>query len=69
MDEYFLDNFDKKEEDIITTSTNKEEWDYGGAYIRGSETNMLEIKNKDALIDKKILVFRDSYQAPMTLDI
>ncbi|MDK2562910.1 hypothetical protein QOZ84_05065 [Romboutsia sedimentorum] len=65
--EFSLNGKNKKEEDIITTCRDKKEWDYGGAYTRGSETNMLEIKNKDALIDKKILVFRDSYQAPTTL--
>ncbi|RDY27266.1 hypothetical protein CHL78_009765 [Romboutsia weinsteinii] len=64
--EYLLNKNVKKEEEILATSRDKNEWDYGGAYIRGAQTNILEIKNKDALVDKKILVFRDSYQAPTT---
>jgi hypothetical protein len=68
---YFLNDGKKdkkiKEEDVIATLRNKNEWDYGGAYVRGSVCNILKIKNADALIDKKILVFRDSYQAPTTL--
>ena len=55
-----------KEEEIIATSRNKKSWDYGGAYIRGAQTNILNIKNDKALVDKKILIFRDSYQAPTT---
>lgn len=64
--EYFLNGKPKKEKHILATSRNKKEWDYGGAYIRGAQTNILEIKNKNALVDKKILIFRDSYQAPTT---
>ena len=56
-----------KEENIIATSRHKKEWDYGGAYIRGDKCNILKIKNSNALTNKKILVFRDSYQAPTTL--
>lgn len=56
-----------QEEDVIATSRNKEKWDYGGAYIRGNTCNILKIKNNSALIDKKVLIFRDSYQAPTTL--
>ncbi|MGF7058510.1 DHHW family protein [Brassicibacter mesophilus] len=69
--EYFLNNGKKdekvKEEDVIATLRNKDKWDYGGAYIRGAQCNMLKIRNKNSLTDKKILVFRDSYQAPTTL--
>lgn len=61
--EYLLNKKVKKEEEILATSRDNNEWDYGGAYIRGDKTNLLEIKNKEALFDKKILVFRDSYQA------
>ncbi|MBU5675382.1 hypothetical protein KQI88_02995 [Alkaliphilus sp. MSJ-5] len=68
---YFLNDGKKdkraEEIDVIATSRNKKKWDYGGAYIRGNVCNILKIKNDDALIDKKILVFRDSYQAPTTL--
>lgn len=64
--EYLLNGKKKKEDAILATSRNKNDWDYGGAYIRGAQTNILEIKNKDALLDKKILIFRDSYQAPTT---
>lgn len=63
---YELNGEKKKEEDIIATSRDKKEWDYGGAYIRGAQTNILTIKNDNALVDKKILIFRDSYQAPTT---
>ncbi|MGX4600040.1 alginate O-acetyltransferase AlgX-related protein [Faecalimicrobium sp. JNUCC 81] len=63
---YEINGKKKKEEDIIATSRNDKEWDYGGAYIRGAQTNILNIKNEDALVDKKILIFRDSYQAPTT---
>ncbi|MEG1141702.1 MAG: hypothetical protein RSE41_04540, partial [Clostridia bacterium] len=68
--EYFLNNGkkDKKvdENKVIAISRNKDSWDYGGAYIRGAQCNMLKIKNKNALVDKKVLIFRDSYQAPNT---
>lgn len=63
---YELNGKSKKEEEIIATSRNKKSWDYGGAYIRGAQTNILNIKNDKALVDKKILIFRDSYQAPTT---
>jgi len=69
--EYFLNDGRKdiklQAEDVIATLRDKDEWDYGGAYIRGGVCNMLKIKNDNALTDKKILVFRDSYQAPTTL--
>lgn len=69
--EYFSNNGkeDKRveEEKVIATSRNKKKWDYGGAYIRGNVCNILKIRNDKALIDKKILIFRDSYQAPNTL--
>lgn len=63
---YDLNGKKKKEEEVIATSRNNKEWDYGGAYIRGAQTNILNIKNDKALVDKKILIFRDSYQAPTT---
>ncbi|MDB8791082.1 hypothetical protein PN398_10115 [Romboutsia sp. 1001216sp1] len=63
---YEINGKKKKEEEVIATSRNDKEWDYGGAYIRGAQTNILNIKNEDALVDKKILIFRDSYQAPTT---
>lgn len=63
---YELNGKEKKEEEVIATSRNDKEWDYGGAYIRGAQTNILNIKNDKALVDKKILIFRDSYQAPTT---
>lgn len=64
--EYSLNGKKVNQEDILASSRKKDQWDYGGAYIRGSKTNILNIKNNDALIDKKILIFRDSYQAPTT---
>lgn len=68
---YFLNDGEKdkkvQEEDVIATLRNRNKWDYGGAYIRGNVCNILKIKNNNAITDKKILVFRDSYQAPTTL--
>lgn len=53
-----------KEEDVVATRKKEEEILYGGAYVFGNACNILKIRNKDALSDKKILVLRDSYQAP-----
>lgn len=64
--EYFLNGEKVKEEDVIATSRHEEEWDYGGAYSRGAQMNILKIKNKDAFSDKKILVIRDSMQGATT---
>lgn len=64
--EYFLNGENVKEEDVIATSRQEEEWDYGGAYSRGAQMNILKIKNKDAFSDKKILVIRDSMQGATT---
>lgn len=64
--EYFLNGENIKEEDVIATSRQEEEWDYGGAYSRGAQMNILKIKNKDAFSDKKILVIRDSMQGATT---
>ena len=54
------------EKNIMATLRKKDSWDYGGAYMRGTNCNILKIRNKNSLSDKKVLVFRDSYQAPMT---
>ncbi len=59
--EYKVD--DKK---IMASLRNKKAWDYGGAYMRGTNCNILKIKNKNSLTNKSVLIFRDSYQAPMT---
>lgn len=68
---YFLSDTNKdikiKEKDIMATRRDKDSWDYGGAYMRGSNCNILKIKNAKSLTDKKVVVFRDSYEAPMTL--
>lgn len=56
-----------KIDEVIATQKDDKEWDYGGAYMRGASCNILKIKNDKALTDKKILLFRDSYEAPMTL--
>ena len=64
--EYFLNGENVKEEDVIATSRHEEEWDYGGAYSRGAQMNILKIKNEDAFSDKKILVIRDSMQGATT---
>ncbi len=68
--QYF--NYDGKtdkqlsEKDVIATLRDRKKWDYGGAYIRGEVCNILKIKNENSLTDKKLLLFRDSYQAPTT---
>lgn len=64
--EYFLNGEKVKEEDVIATSRHEKEWDYGGAYSRGAQMNILKIKNDDAFSDKKILVIRDSMQGATT---
>ncbi|MBO3444891.1 hypothetical protein [Clostridium sp. CCUG 7971] len=68
--EYFITDGSKEhkldEEKIMATLRNKNSWDYGGAYMRGTNCNILKIKNRNSLTDKKVLIFRDSYQAPMT---
>ena len=64
--EYFLNGEKVKEEDVIATSRHEKEWDYGGAYSRGAQMNILKIKNEDAFSDKKILVIRDSMQGATT---
>lgn len=53
-----------KEEDVLATRRNEKEILYGGAYMFGNACNILKIKNNDAPINKKVLVFRDSYQSP-----
>lgn len=53
-----------KEEDFVATRRNEKEILYGGAYMFGNACSILKIKNEDALSDKKILILRDSYQAP-----
>lgn len=68
--EYFITSGSKEkkldEKKIMATLRNKDSWDYGGAYMRGTNCNILKIKNKNPLVNKSVLVFRDSYQAPMT---
>lgn len=68
--EYFINNRqeDKRlqEKDIIASFRDRDSWDYGGAYMRGTDCNILKIKNNKSLTKKKVLVFRDSYQAPTT---
>lgn len=53
-----------KEEDFVATRKKEEEILYGGAYMFGNACSILKIRNEDALSDKKILILRDSYQAP-----
>ena len=50
----------------MATLRKKDSWDYGGAYMRETNCNILKIRNKNSLSDKKVLVFRDPYQAHMT---
>lgn len=68
--EYFITDGNKehkvKEEKIMASLREKKSWDYGGAYMRGTNCNILKIKNKNSLTNKSVLIFRDSYQAPMT---
>lgn len=53
-----------KEADVIATRINEDEVLYGGAYMFGNACSILKIKNDNAPVDKKILIIRDSYQAP-----
>lgn len=52
------------EEEVVATRRNEDEILYGGAYMFGNACNILKIRNENALSDKKILIIRDSYQAP-----
>lgn len=67
---YFISNGTKDteiNEDIIKAKLkDKKEWDYGGAYMRGCDCHILKVRNSISLTNKKALIFRDSYQAPMT---
>ncbi len=67
---YFITDMSKEhkvdEQKIMASLRNKKSWDYGGAYMRGTNCNVLKIKNKNSLTNKSVLIFRDSYQAPMT---
>ena len=58
------DEVEIKEKDCVATSINKDEILYGGAYMFGDVCSILKIRNEKALVDKKIIIFRDSYQAP-----
>ena len=62
-----LNGEEKREEDVFAVLRNKSEWDYSGAYITGKNASILNITNEKALVDKKILIFIDSYEAPTTL--
>lgn len=53
-----------KEEEVVATGRNEYEILYGGAYMFGNACNILKIRNEEALSNKKILIIRDSYQAP-----
>lgn len=53
-----------KEEDFIARDRKKEEILYGGAYMFGNACSILKIRNEEALTNKKVIIFRDSYQAP-----
>lgn len=50
---------------LISTERDSKEITYGGAYT--NDIPLYKIVNKDAPINKKILIVRDSYQAPTTL--
>lgn len=53
------------ENKLISTEKTFDEITYGGAYT--SDIPLYKVENKDAPINKKILIVRDSYQAPTTL--
>ncbi|MFR8869288.1 alginate O-acetyltransferase AlgX-related protein [Paraclostridium sordellii] len=53
------------ENKLISTKKTFDEITYGGAYT--NDIPLYKIKNKDAPINKKLLIVRDSYQAPTTL--
>ena len=50
---------------LISTERDSKEITYGGAYT--NDIPLYKIVNKNAPIDKKLLIVRDSYQAPTTL--
>lgn len=52
------------EKEVIATRIKEDDILYGGAYMFGNACSTLKIKNEEALSDKKIIIFRDSYQAP-----
>ncbi|WP_270506075.1 alginate O-acetyltransferase AlgX-related protein [Paraclostridium sordellii] len=53
------------ENKLISTEKTFDEITYGGAYT--NDIPLYKVENKDAPINKKILIVRDSYQAPTTL--
>lgn len=56
LEYYICDGYtDKKisEKNIMATLRKKDSWDYGGAYMRGTNCNILKIRNKNSLSDKK----------------
>lgn len=53
-----------KEEDFVAQDRNKGEILYGGAYVFSDVCSILKIRNDKALTNKKVIIFRDSYQAP-----
>lgn len=53
-----------KEEDFVAQDRNKGEILYGGAYVFSDVCSILKIRNNKALTNKKVIIFRDSYQAP-----
>lgn len=67
--EYFNNNGEEyvisDENNLISTEKTSDEITYGGAYT--NDIPLYKIENKDAPINKKILIVRDSYQAPTTL--
>lgn len=67
--EYFNDNgngYQPIDGDLlISTEKDLPDTTYGGAYT--NDIPLYKIVNKDAPIDKKIMIIRDSYQAPTTL--
>lgn len=60
-------DFKAKSENYVATQRNKKVISYGGAYMLSASYHILKIKNQNALSDKKILIFADSYQPPTSL--
>jgi hypothetical protein len=52
--------------EFIATGIDKEQMTYSEAFMLDSICNVLKVKNESAPLDKKIIIFKDSYQVPTT---